>query len=65
VETGHNVTLAVGEQTLAEYRERLATFRAELAQSMRHRSILLFETTTDRPLARLFHEDFRARGLVR
>lgn len=65
IETGRNVTLAVGEQTLSEYRGRLAEFRLQLASALRRRSILCFETTTDRPLARLFHEDFRARGFVR
>lgn len=65
VETGRNVTLAVGDETLAEYRERLAAFRLELAATLRRRAIVCFETVTDRPLASLFHEDFRARGLVR
>jgi uncharacterized protein (DUF58 family) len=65
IETGRNFTLSVGEQTLSEYRARFAASQAELANALRCRSILFFEVSTDRPLARLFHEDFRARGLIR
>jgi uncharacterized protein (DUF58 family) len=65
IETGRNFTLSVGAQTLEEYRARFASSQAELANAFRCRSILCFEVATDRPLARLFHEDFRARGLIR
>jgi uncharacterized protein (DUF58 family) len=65
VETGRNFTLSVGEQTLAEYRERFVAFQNELWNALRCRSILGFKVSTDRPLARLFHEDFRARGFIR
>jgi hypothetical protein len=62
VETGRNFTLSVGEQTLAEYRERFVAFQNELWNALRCRSILGFKVST---LARLFHEDFRARGFIR
>ncbi|MBE0636351.1 DUF58 domain-containing protein [Candidatus Bipolaricaulota bacterium] len=65
VETGRNVTLAVGQQTLQEYETRLAQYQRELADVMHRRSILHFVVPTTRSLSALFHEEFRARGFLR
>jgi uncharacterized protein (DUF58 family) len=65
VETGRNVSMSVGRQTLKEYQERFAEVQAQLATSLRRRSIRHFIVSTDRPLMRLLHEDFRARGFLR
>jgi len=65
IETGRNITLAVGQQTLQEYETRFAQFQRKLADVMHRRSILHFVVPTTRSLSALFHEDFRARGFLR
>ena len=65
VETGKNITLSVGQQTLHEYENRFAEYQQELAAALHRRSILHFVVPTTRSLSALFHEDFRARGFLR
>ena len=65
VETGRNITLSVGQQTLHEYENRFSEYQEELAAALHRRSILHFVVPTTRSLPALFHEDFRARGFLR
>lgn len=65
LETGQNVTLSVGDETLDEYKERFAAYQEELSTALHRRSILHFVVPTDRSLPALFHEDFRSRGFLR
>lgn len=65
IETGRNVTLAVGQQTLDEYEARFAQYQRKLADTLHRRSILHFVVPTTRSLSSLFHEDFRTRGFLR
>jgi len=64
VETGRNITLSVGRETLDEYEARFAQHQRALSEALQHRSIRHFVVPTDRPLMRLFHEDFRAGGFL-
>jgi len=65
IETGRNLSLSVGRQTLTEYKTQFNDYQDRLAAALRHRSILHFVVPTDCSLPRLFHEDFRARGFLR
>lgn len=65
IETGRNITLAVGQQTLQEYEDRFTQFQQEVSDEMHRRSILHFVVPTTRSLSALFHEEFRARGFLR
>lgn len=65
IETGRNLSLSVGRQTLSEYKTQFDDYQDRLAAALRHRSILHFVVPTDRSLPRLFHEDFRAGGFLR
>jgi len=64
-ETDRRLTITVGRRTLQEYERRLRQHRERLRAFLVERGIPYFLAPTDRPLDRLFHEDFRRGGILR